>query len=312
MRAPLSGRVKMIRLWLSRDSDVPMHEQLSAQLVLGILSRRLKPGDRLPSVRSLARQFKIHPNTVSGVYGRLAERGWLESRTGSGVYVTELDPDLFARHCFDLGLRRGFSREALSQAFARLTRSAAADQFVVIDPDIELARILAAEIAEALQQEVPFSTKTDSYACVLTTETTARTVNLPSAAEHRIIRLNSLQDLLLGRQRPSTAVLIGVVSASRSVRRWAETLLSALGFSADCVLIRDPAEPGWPEGLAACHLLAGDVLTASKLVEHTRTPPIIFRLVAPDFLAELQGLSNDSGTRIRRDDAEIILDRPEN
>src|SRR5579875_3664481 len=193
----------MIRLWLSRDSDVPMHEQLSAQIVLGILSRRLKGGDRLPSVRSLARQFKIHPNTVSGVYGRLVDRGWLESRTGSGVYVSELDPDSFARQCFDLGLRRGFSREALANAFACLTRSVRARQFIVVDPDLELARILAAEIGDAIEQEVPFSTRTDSYACALTTEATARTIDLPFGAEHRIIELNSLQDLLVGQQRPS-------------------------------------------------------------------------------------------------------------
>jgi DNA-binding transcriptional regulator YhcF (GntR family) len=286
----------VIRIWLSRDSDVPMHEQLSAQLVLGILSRRLKPGDRLPSVRSLARQFKIHPNTVSGVYGRLVERGWLDRRMGSGVYVSELDPDSFAHHCFDLGLRRGFSREALLQAFTHLTHSAGAQQFIVVDPDIELARILAAEIGEALHQEVPFSTRSNSYACALTTEAAARTLDLPFGAEHRIIRLNSLQDLLLGRERPSSAVLIAVVSASPGIRRWAGTLLSALGFPTDCVLIRDPAEAGWAEGLASCHLIAGDVLTAPHLVQHARTPPIIFRLVASDFLAELKTLgSNGTG-----------------
>jgi hypothetical protein len=40
------------------------------------------------------------------------------------------------------------------------------------------------------------------------------------------------------------AVLIAVVSSSASVRRWASTLLSALGFSADSVLLRDPGQPG--------------------------------------------------------------------
>jgi hypothetical protein len=215
---------------------------------------------------------------------------------GSGVYVSELDPDSFAHHCFDLGLRRGFSREALLQAFTHLTHSAGAQQFIVVDPDIELARILAAEIGEALHQEVPFSTRSNSYACALTTEAAARTLDLPFGAEHRIIRLNSLQDLLLGRERPSSAVLIAVVSASPGIRRWAGTLLSALGFPADCVLIRDPAEAGWAEGLASCHLIAGDVLTAPHLVQHARTPPIIFRLVASDFLAELKTLgSNGTG-----------------
>jgi DNA-binding transcriptional regulator YhcF (GntR family) len=238
----------MIRLWLSRDSDVPMHEQLSAQLVLGILSRRLKPGERLPSVRALARQVKIHPNTVSAVYRRLEERRWLERRTGSGVYVSDLDPDGFARHCFELGLRRGFSKEALAAAFARITASARANRFMVVDPDIELARILAAEIGQSTGQEVLYGTKADSYACYLTTEMTARTVDLPFGSDHRLIRLNSLQDLLGERQRPRNSVLIAIASRSVSVRRWAGTLLSALGFSADCVVLRDPAEHGWRGG----------------------------------------------------------------
>lgn len=287
----------MIRLWLSRDADVPLHEQLSAQLVLGILSRRLKPGERLPSVRSLARQVKIHPNTVSAVYQRLVERRWVERRVGSGVYVSDLDPDSFARHCFDLGLRRGFSRKVLAEAFAKLSRAAESNQFVVVDPDIELARILAAEIGEGLQQEIPFATVGDTYACALTTEAAARTIDLPFGVDHRIIRLQSLQDLLLGRDRPSSSTLIGIVSASPSIRRWAGTLLSAVGFSADCMVMRDPAEPDWHDGLAACDLVACDVLAAPKILLHTRSAPVTFRLVSPDFVAELQALrSNGTGS----------------
>jgi DNA-binding transcriptional regulator YhcF (GntR family) len=55
----------MLRLWVSRNSTVSMREQLSTQLVLGIVSGRLAPGERLPSVRALARRLRIHPNTVS-------------------------------------------------------------------------------------------------------------------------------------------------------------------------------------------------------------------------------------------------------
>ena len=110
----------MIRLWLSRDTEVPIHEQLGAQIVLGILSRRLQPGERLPSVRALARQLKLHPNTVSTVYGSLVDRGWLKRRMGSGVYVSRLElpvmdgnVDAFARACVQDGLGRGYSLHAL-------------------------------------------------------------------------------------------------------------------------------------------------------------------------------------------------------
>ena len=76
-----------MRLWLSKNGEVPLREQLTAQIVLGIVSGDLPPGQRLPSTRELARRFKIHANTVSAAYRELEERGWLESRKGSGVYV---------------------------------------------------------------------------------------------------------------------------------------------------------------------------------------------------------------------------------
>ena len=76
-----------IPIWLTRNSAAPIHDQLATQILLGILSKDLKPDQRLPSVRGLARMLRVHPNTVSGVYQELVRRGWLEARRGSGVYV---------------------------------------------------------------------------------------------------------------------------------------------------------------------------------------------------------------------------------
>ena len=53
-----------MRLWLNRNGEVPLREQLITQVVLGILSREMLPGERLPSTRELARRFGIHPNTA--------------------------------------------------------------------------------------------------------------------------------------------------------------------------------------------------------------------------------------------------------
>lgn len=54
-----------MRFWIARDSEVPVREQLVTQIVLGILSDDLSPGQRLPSTRELARLFHLHPNTIS-------------------------------------------------------------------------------------------------------------------------------------------------------------------------------------------------------------------------------------------------------
>ena len=77
-----------MRLWLNRNADVPLREQLITQVVLAILTREVLPGQRLPSTRELARRFGIHPNTASAAYRQLEQEGWLELRHGSGVFVS--------------------------------------------------------------------------------------------------------------------------------------------------------------------------------------------------------------------------------
>ena len=81
-----------MRLWLNRTGEVSLREQLITQVQLAILCRELLPGQRLPSIRELARRHGIHSNTVSGAYSELEAEGWLELRRGSGVYVRNTLP----------------------------------------------------------------------------------------------------------------------------------------------------------------------------------------------------------------------------
>src|SRR5690242_13804280 len=76
-----------MRFWITKNSEVPVREQVVRQVMLGILSEDLPPGHKLPSVRALARRHHIHSNTVSAAYHDLLQQGWLELRRGSGVYV---------------------------------------------------------------------------------------------------------------------------------------------------------------------------------------------------------------------------------
>ncbi|HEX9187326.1 MAG TPA: GntR family transcriptional regulator, partial [Vicinamibacteria bacterium] len=72
---------------LNRKGGVPLHDQLLAQLELKILGGALAPGQRLPSVRVLARRLGLHANTVSLAYRDLEQAGHVELRRGAGVYV---------------------------------------------------------------------------------------------------------------------------------------------------------------------------------------------------------------------------------
>ena len=77
---------------LKRKGGVPLHDQLLAQLELRILSGLLLPGQRLPSVRALARRLGLHANTVSSAYRALESAGHVELRRGAGVYVRAGSP----------------------------------------------------------------------------------------------------------------------------------------------------------------------------------------------------------------------------
>src|SRR5258708_39685326 len=79
-----------MRFWITKNSELPVREQLVRQVLLGILSEDLPAGQRLPSVRALARRHNIHANTVSAAYHDLLQKGWLELRRGSGLYVRPL------------------------------------------------------------------------------------------------------------------------------------------------------------------------------------------------------------------------------
>jgi DNA-binding transcriptional regulator YhcF (GntR family) len=59
---------------ISKESDVPVREQLAEQIVFQIATEKLKPGQMLPSVRELARRLGIHHNTVSHAYQDLVRR----------------------------------------------------------------------------------------------------------------------------------------------------------------------------------------------------------------------------------------------
>ncbi len=73
---------------ISTGTTTPIYRQLIDQIRLVILRGRLAPGDRLPSVRSLAVRLVINPNTVARAYGELTRDGVIVSQQGRGYFVT--------------------------------------------------------------------------------------------------------------------------------------------------------------------------------------------------------------------------------
>ena len=64
-------------------------EQIRLQIIKYIQSGILSPGDKLPSVRSLAQELSINPNTVMKAYQKLEEEGYIYTLNKKGVFVAE-------------------------------------------------------------------------------------------------------------------------------------------------------------------------------------------------------------------------------
>lgn len=67
----------------------PIIRQIADGIKRLVAGGELQPGDALPSVRGLAQQLSVNPNTVAKAYAELTAEGWLLSRAGLGLYVAE-------------------------------------------------------------------------------------------------------------------------------------------------------------------------------------------------------------------------------
>lgn len=73
---------------LDSRSGVPVFRQIIDQVLAGIASGALSPGDRLPTVRQVAVDLAINPNTVLRAYREMEIRGITDSQQGTGTFIS--------------------------------------------------------------------------------------------------------------------------------------------------------------------------------------------------------------------------------
>lgn len=71
------------------DDKLPIYIQIINHLKKDIVSGRLKPGDKLPSVRELSSMLKVNPNTIARVYQELEREGITFTQRGMGTFIKE-------------------------------------------------------------------------------------------------------------------------------------------------------------------------------------------------------------------------------
>jgi GntR family transcriptional regulator len=144
---------------LSKNSDVPLRQQLAEQIVFLITTGQLRTGERLPSVRSLARRVKVHHNTVSEAYGDLVRRNWLSRQRGSRLIVgrrtgTEQRAPASLDELINESIMRakqmGYSLRELTERVCERIMAEPADHILVVEEEAGLREIICREVHEKL------------------------------------------------------------------------------------------------------------------------------------------------------------------
>jgi GntR family transcriptional regulator len=90
---------------LDPTGGVPFYRQIILQVEMAIADGRLKAGTQLPTVRRLAVDLEINPNTVARAYSELEIRGVVTTQQGTGTFISDQEIDVTAEEREQILLR---------------------------------------------------------------------------------------------------------------------------------------------------------------------------------------------------------------
>jgi DNA-binding transcriptional regulator YhcF (GntR family) len=292
-----------MKIWISKNSEVSVREQIVTQVTVGLATGDLAPGERLPSTRELARRFGVHPNTVAGAYRELASARVVTVKKGSGIYAARdsapaagnpgLEPMFDA--LLANALAAGFERGEILAALRKWMAASGPKRIVLVEPDPQLRRILSFEIEQALGVE-PVSAETavpqrghEWKGCViaaLSDEEERLAPSLGPSAKTVFLKFNFVTSSLGRADRPSENELIAVVSGWGSFVSFAKIYLTAAGIDPARLITRSVEDKNWRAGLSSAGLVICDRFTASLLHSHPHKK--VFDLISPESIEALR------------------------
>lgn len=298
-----------MKFWITKNSEVTVHEQIVTQVRVGIATGDLRPGDRMPSAREVARRFGIHANTVTAAYRELAASGDIELRRGSGTFVADIAESQNGRSSSleaavaELGamlVRSGHSPAKVSEAFGRWAATSAGVVYL-LEPNDGLYRVLAFELGESLgcgverSEPAEVSERLGEGNIVAALPDEFEKLDGDEAADARAVRLraNSITQALSGERRPASDELIGVVSFWDDFAAFARVYLAAAGIDIETLVIRSASDANWASGLAVCSVVICDAAAGAMLGNDDRRR--VFRLISDESLDQLRGFLRASG-----------------
>jgi hypothetical protein len=174
----------------------------------------------------------------------------------------------------------------------------APDHFVLIDPDVELRRILLAEIGQITNfpvvgvsiEDCGFpETLVAAIPLCRPSKTKLVRAALPAGVELVTLPIRSPNELLSSWLPAPVESMIGVVSHWPEFLETARTMLIAVGLSPEMLVFRDARDPRWRRGLEQATAILCDAFTATQPRMPSRPPIIVSPVLAETAAADLRG-----------------------
>jgi GntR family transcriptional regulator len=293
----------LIEFRIRRGAAVPVRDQIRAQIELAILTGALTPGNRLPSVRVLARRLDTHANTISHAYRDLEKSGHVALKSGSGVFVRPRpgarsgpSPSEKLREAVRSALESGLSPEDVQHAVALFVRGDSLEGVVVVEPSLEMAAIYASEIRSALGADVT-TLELKELEAVRAAPPGRLVAVLPYhvaraeafvARDRLVVFTLSTPDLSDIDSKGDGAGLVTVISPSPMLLSFARVFLSGglgSGFHVETCLLQDA--PTWRRLLPASDVVFADAVALPALPPRTKNVRPL-RLVSADSLRRIE------------------------
>lgn len=304
---------KSFDIVLSRGGAVSLNEQLVTQISLQIVNGLLKPGDKLPSVRNMARRLGIHHNTISAAYGVLAGRNLVEVKHGSGVYVRksnivtteETDLDSIIRNFLDVARREGYSLQDIRLSVTKWLEKQPPDHLLIIEPAKDLQKILTFELKQhfdcpiksATVEQVVANRELLTGALSIATAYHAVEIKklLPKDVLLVTINLQTGQEEAEQLKRLSEGAIVALVSIGKTMLEFASVVIASL--RGEDLLVRTEtldSTKRWQALVNTADLIITDSYCFDKVSSFARKKVLPLSLISPQIVRYLKNALKNS------------------
>ena len=289
-----------MKLWLAKNSEVAVTEQIVAQVTMAIASGDLSAADKLPSTGEIARRFDIHPNTVSAAYQRLVDIGLVEFHKGKGYFVADRNtegPETLEAIVAD-AIRRarqiGFGKNDLVRVLGGKREVEDVEALLLIESDAGLRDILIFELRSKI--DTPIVSVTFEEFASGPSERLGRLIAM-SDEQPKVdplldpgrscfyIRNGSVAEAMKGQIRPADHEMIAVASGWDDFLTFARLLLLAAKIEPGNLIVRSTNDDTWQSAISPASMVVCDALTANRLSPSVNTR--VFNVVSADSISEL-------------------------